>query len=167
MIKREDVFRIGVIGKTHGVKGELNFSFDDDVFYRVDADYLVLMVDGILVPFFIDEYRFRTDDRVLILFTDIDTTDKAQQLVGAEVFFPYALADKAREEVMQWQDFIGFSINYLGKVTGVDDSTENVLFEISDGDRDYLIPAAEELITDIDYDNRKITMDIPSGLLEL
>ena len=161
------MFRIGVIGKTHGVKGELNFSFDDDVFYRVDTDYLVLMVDGILVPFFIDEYRFRTDDRALILFTDIDTTDKAQLLVGAEVFFPYALADKSREEVMQWQDFVGFSINDLGKVTGVDDSTENVLFEISDADHDYLIPAAEELITDIDYDNRKITMDIPSGLLEL
>ena len=167
MIKREDVFKIGVIGKTHGVRGELNFQFDDDVFDRVDADYLVLMVDGILVPFFIDEYRFRSDEKALILFSDIDTTDKAQQLVGAEVFFPYALSDVAQEEMMHWADFIGFTINDLGEITAVDDATENVLFEVAAADHNYLIPAAEELITDIDYDNRKITMEIPSGLLDL
>ena len=51
MIKEEEVYKIGKLGKTHGVKGEISFLFDDDVFDRVDADYLVLMIDGILVPF--------------------------------------------------------------------------------------------------------------------
>ena len=36
------------------------YGFSDDVFDRVDADYVVLLVDGILVPFFIEEYRFRS-----------------------------------------------------------------------------------------------------------
>ena len=62
MIKRDDVYRIGTIGKSHGVKGEVSFRFDDDVFDRVDADYLVLDIDGILVPFFIEEYRFRGNE---------------------------------------------------------------------------------------------------------
>ena len=53
MIKKEDVYRIGQIGKPHGVKGELSFHFEDDVFDRTDADYLILEVDGILVPFFL------------------------------------------------------------------------------------------------------------------
>ena len=54
MIKAEEVYKIGKLGKPHGLKGEINFLFDDDVFDRTDADYLVLEVDGILVPFFME-----------------------------------------------------------------------------------------------------------------
>ena len=61
MIKQEEVYKIGKLGKPHGVKGEINFLFDDDVFDRVDAQYLILDIDEILVPFFMEEYRFRSD----------------------------------------------------------------------------------------------------------
>ena len=47
MIKAEEVYKIGRLGKAHGVKGEVSFQFDDDIFDRVDADYLVLDIDGI------------------------------------------------------------------------------------------------------------------------
>ena len=40
MIREEEVYRIGRLGKTHGVRGEISFLFDDDVFDRVDADFL-------------------------------------------------------------------------------------------------------------------------------
>ena len=50
-----DFYKIGKIGKPHGVKGEVSFMFDDDVFDRTDADWLMLSVDGILVPFFLEE----------------------------------------------------------------------------------------------------------------
>ena len=50
-----DFYKIGKIGKPHGVKGEVSFMFDDDVFDRTDAGWLMLSVDGILVPFFLEE----------------------------------------------------------------------------------------------------------------
>ena len=50
MIREDDVYKIGRIGKPHGIGGEVTLRFSDDVFDRVDAEYLVLMVDGILVP---------------------------------------------------------------------------------------------------------------------
>ena len=53
MIKQNEVYKIGRIGKPHGVNGELQMQFDDDVFDRVSADHLVLDIEGILVPFFI------------------------------------------------------------------------------------------------------------------
>ena len=49
--------------------------FSDDVFDRVDAEYVVLMLDGILVPFFFEEYRFRTDETAIVKFCDIDTQE--------------------------------------------------------------------------------------------
>ena len=80
MIRQEEVYKIGKIGKPHGVKGEVSLRFSDDVFDRVDAEYLVLEVDGILVPFFMEEYRFRTDEVALVKFEGIDTVERAAEL---------------------------------------------------------------------------------------
>ena len=169
MIRQEEVYKIGKLGKAHGIKGEISFLFDDDVFDRVDADYLVLDIDGILVPFFIEEYRFKSDTNALIKFEDIDTQERARELTGCDVYFPRALAD-SDQEGMSWAEIVGFGIvdantgQTAGKIASVDDSTLNILFELEDG---RLIPASEELITDIDKENRTITIDIPEGLLEL
>ena len=47
MIREEEVYKIGRLGKTHGVKGEITFQFDDDIFDRTDSDYLVLEIDAV------------------------------------------------------------------------------------------------------------------------
>ena len=91
MIRKEDCYRIGRIGKTHGVKGEVTFQVTDDVFDRADADYLILEVDGILVPFFMEEYRFRSDSVVLVKFCDIDTQERAAELTNCDVWFTRSL----------------------------------------------------------------------------
>ena len=94
MIRREEVYKIGRLGKTHGVRGEISFLLDDDVFDRTDADYLILDIDGILVPFFIEEYRFKTDSNALMKFDGIDTQERARELTGCDVYFPRSLADE-------------------------------------------------------------------------
>ncbi|WP_294745869.1 ribosome maturation factor RimM [uncultured Prevotella sp.] len=169
MIKKETVYKIGCIGKAHGVKGEVSFMFDDDVFDRVDADYLVLELDGILVPFFMEEYRFRSDSTALVKFEDIDTQDRARELTNCDVYFPRQLADDDDEE-LSWTFLVGFDIveaktdKKVGVIASIDDSTANILFELEDG---RLIPASEELITDIDKDKKTITINLPEGILDL
>jgi len=169
MIKKEDVYKIGRIGKAHGVKGEVSFNFDDDVFDRVDAEYLILEVDGILVPFFMEEYRFRSDSTALVKFEDIDKQDRARELTNCDVYFPRDLADNDEEE-LTYTFLVGFDIiddqsgKNVGTIASIDDNTMNILFELEDGT---LIPASEELITDIDKDNKTITIALPEGILEL
>ena len=169
MIRKEDVYRIGKLGKTHGVRGEISFLFDDDVFDRVDANYLILSIDDILVPFFIEEYRFKTDSNALMKFEGIDTQDRARELTGCEVYFPHELAD-SDEDTISWAAIVGFDITdadssrTIGRIAAVDDSTINILFELEDG---RLIPASEDLITAIDQQARTITMRLPDGLLNL
>lgn len=169
MIKKEDVYKIGRIGKAHGVKGEVSFNFDDDVFDRVEAEYLILEVDGILVPFFMEEYRFRSDSTALVKFEDIDTQDRARELTNCDVYFPRDMADEDEEE-LTYSFLVGFDIiddqsgKNIGTIASIDDNTMNILFELEDG---MLIPASEELITDIDKDNKTITLALPEGILEL
>ena len=167
MIREDDVYKIGRIGKPHGIGGEVTLRFTDDVFDRVDADYLVLMVDGILVPFFIEEYRFRSEEVALVKFEDIDTMDRAAELTGCDVFFPRHLAD-IDNDVLTWSQIVGYDIvdvasgKVIGRIESVDESTINVLLELADGT---LIPAVDEFIDDIDHEARKLFMSLPDGLL--
>lgn len=169
MIKAEEVYKIGRLGKAHGVKGEVSFQFDDDIFDRVDADYLVLDIDGILVPFFMEEYRFRSDSVCLVKFCNVDTQQRAQELTGCDVFFPRALAEEG-DEMPSLSMLVGFEIvnaangKTVGRVAAIDDSTANILFEMEDG---MLIPANDDLIEVIDAEQQQIKMNIPQGLLEI
>lgn len=173
MIKYEEVYKIGRIGKPHGVKGETTLQLSDDVFDRVDADYLVVETDGILVPFFFEEYRFRSDSVALVKFCDIDTLEQAKELTGCDVYFPRSLSDNDAE-AMTWSAIVGFQLvdaiynKVVGEITAVDDSTLNVLFEVTTADgREILVPASEELIQDVDTQQRAIYINIPEGILDL
>lgn len=167
MIRTEDVYRIGKLGKPHGVKGEVTLMFTDDIFDRTECDYLVLETDGILVPFFMEEYRFRSGEAAIMKFCDIDTQQQAAELTGCSVFFPRHFAERGDGEGMSRAAITGYEIadaesgRTLGRIAAVDDSTANTLFELEDGT---LIPAAEELIDTVDTKNRRIIMRIPEGL---
>ena len=173
MIRRDDVYKIGKLGKPHGVKGEITFAITDDVLDRVDADYLVLDIDGILVPFYLEEYRFKNDDNVLVKFEDIDTQEQVRAYTGCEVYFPRHLSD-SDEENMSWAEIIGFQLvdavsgRVVGTIDHVNDSTLNLLFEITSPEGEaLLIPANNDLIEEVDIEKKMIRMAIPEGLLEL
>ena len=172
MIREEEVFKIGRIGKPHGIKGEVTLHIDDDVFDHVDAEYLILDVDGILVPFYIEEYRFRTDETVLMKFDGIDTQEQARELTHCDIYFPYALADDD-EENPSWNRLVGMSLvdsntqQVVGKIVGVDDTTVNTLLEVETDRGEILVPAAEELITDVDWEGRLLHITLPEGLMSL
>ena len=74
------------------------------------------------------------------------------------------------EEELSWTFLVGFDIveaktnKKVGTIASIDDSTANLLFELEDG---RLIPASEELITDIDKEKNTITIDLPDGILDL
>lgn len=172
MIKVEDVYRIGLINKPHGVHGELLFTFDDDIFDRMEADYIICMMDGILVPFFFESYRFRSDSTALIKLEGIDTEQQARRMTNVEVFFPKEHAEELEDNELTWSYFVGFLIKdvnegEIGKVIDVDDSTINTLFVVDHNDTEVLIPAQEDFIVDLDRGKRVITMQIPDGLLDL
>lgn len=168
MIKKEDCYKIGRLGKAHGVKGEVTFQMTDDVFDRVDADYLILEVDGILVPFFMEEYRFRSDSVVLVKFCDIDTQERASELTNCDVWFPRSLTPDDEEPTLA--GLVGFDIieaggnTVVGRIAAIDDSTANLLFELENGT---LIPANDDLIQDINMQEKQIIMNIPEGLLNI
>lgn len=171
MITLNDVYRIGTLGKPHGVKGEIAFSFEDDVFDREEADCLFIMIDGLLVPFFIEEYRFSSDVMALMKFEGIDSLEQAMSLTGCEVYYPrdHENADDtvSKAELNGFKLIDAASERVVGTIQALDDSTANLLFVVSTDRGELLIPASHELIKKIDKQQQTITVEIPTGLLEI
>lgn len=172
MIRTEEVYKIGKFNKPHGVKGELQFTFTDDVFDRVDADYLICRMDGILVPFFLEEYRFRSDSAALVKLEDVDTLEKAARFTNIEVYFPKALVEESDEEPSAWDYFIDFKVEdaqagFLGVVKEVDQTTLNVLFVIESEHDEILIPAHEAFIEAVDPEKRILRLNLPEGMITI
>lgn len=172
MILQEEVFKIGKFTKTHGIKGEISLSFDNDIFDQVDCPYLIGLIDGIFVPFFIEEYRFKGAETALFLLEDIDNEEKAKKLCGVDVYFPRKyMEDSETETDYSWNYFIGFTVinkdgNELGIIEAIDEATINTLFLIKGyDDTDIIIPATEDFIEQIDDKKKIIYLDLPEGLI--
>jgi len=172
MIRRKDVFPIGKLHKPHGIGGEVRFGFTSDVFDRTDSPYWVLEMDGILVPFFVESYRFKSSETALVKLEGIDSENQVRELSGKEVFYPVKYADQQEQQEETWNFYIGFAVfeeevGYIGEITEVDDSTLNVLFTLSKDNQEFLMPVAEEFFTQIDVENREMHVKLPEGLLDL
>lgn len=174
MITLNDVYRIGTLGKPHGVKGEIAFPFDDDVFDREEADYIFIQIDGLLVPFFIEEYRFSSDVQALMKFEGIDSLEQAMALTGCDVYYPRDHGDGHEDDgIVSKAELNGFKLvdaasgKVVGTIKDLDDATANLLFVVSTDKGERLIPASHELIKKIDKHQQTITVAIPDGLLEI
>ncbi len=175
MIKSSEVFAIGRFAKPHGLGGELIFLFTDEVFDRTEAPFWILEIDGILVPFFVESYRFRSDNSALVKLDGINNESQARFLADRQVFYPKTYADGFAPETTEdsWDFYLGFEIRdihsnqSLGLIQAVDSSTPNVLFLVRKANTELLIPATEDFIHSRDVRQRILFMNLPEGLCDI
>lgn len=174
MIRKEEVFKIGQFAKPHGVKGEISLVTNyKDLFDSVEDPYVVCETDGILVPFFVEEYRDKTNTVMLVKLERVDNDESIREFMGREVFFPLKeVGDEIPADYLSWSDLVGYTLederhNELGKITDVDDTTVNVLLQIFHNGKEVLLPAVEELVLSLDHKNKILQVSVPEGLLNL
>lgn len=173
MIRENDVFRIGTIQRPHGIHGEVDMRFTDDVFDRSGCEYLFLRIEGLFVPFFMEEYRFKSNETVIVKFERIDDEAAARRISGAEVFFPLAETVGHSEAPLTWNFLTGFTVfdreaGEIGIIQSVDSSNANILLHVQriDG-TEVLLPLHADLVTECDEKKRRLTLRLPEGLLSL
>lgn len=175
MISADQLTDIGNFVKPHGINGELSAVIDSGI--DIDAlRCIILDIDGIFVPFFISSHRSRGAEAMLLTIDGITNEIQAKPLSGKTI---YTLTDELPEEYFEENedgfyasDFIGWTVvengESIGEITGIDDSTENVLFIVeSPGNKTIYIPVADEFIDAIDTENHIIDMSLPTGICDL
>ncbi|MDE6437887.1 MAG: ribosome maturation factor RimM [Muribaculaceae bacterium] len=174
MIARDKLEEIGRFNKPHGVRGELSASvYDVD---PADLSCILVEIEGLYVPFFITGVRTKGSETYLLTIKGI--ADENDGVLLANKTF-YALADEVETDPddadgFYLSDLIGYTVmdddgHTAGEIEDFDDSTENVLFIVRrpGSDSTFFVPAAEDIITEINQDNKTIIMNLPIGLLDL
>ena len=174
MIREEDIFHIGQVTKVRGLQGEVEIRFTDDVFDRGSADYLVLEMDGIPVPYFWEEYRFKNDTTAIFKFAGLDEETAARHIVGRNVFYPQAeVPEEEAGTLSSYKALAGFRVSdqngrILGTVDAVDDSSANILLHLADADgHELYLPFHDDLLIAFDLSARTLQIHVPEGLLSL
>ncbi|SFL10689.1 ribosome maturation factor RimM [Proteiniphilum acetatigenes] len=172
MISRKDILQVGSTQKPYGIKGEIIIRFRKAEYADVETEYYFLEIEGIPVPFFVEEFTYSTDVTARVKFEDVDDEIAAARYVNTDVYLPRELVKSQEEQTMaDWDYFTGFTVIdqhgvKLGVIEEVDDSTLNVLFVVRKDGKEYLIPATEDFIVAIDEENNLIEMYLPEGLIE-
>lgn len=188
MITEKEIIEAGKFLKPHGLKGELNVILEYDADILEEEYPIIVELDGIYVPFYIESIRPKGHFSSLIKIEGIDSIDEAKKFVNKIFYLRRSdVADflnVTEEEIESDTDLIGFKVydktfGYIGTVEDVDTSSENVLLLVrpevesdAEGTKDVIyIPLSEDLIEEVteDKDNgiSEIHLDLPQGLLDL
>lgn len=148
-------------------------TFTNDIFDRTEGEYLICEIDGILVPFFMEEYRYKNDTTALMKLEGVDSDTDAREFTNLDVYYPKEFFDEEElEEEYTWDYFVGFRViddehGELGEITHVDETTINVLLQIEKDGEELLVPAVEEFINGIDHEHRILHVQLPEGLIDI
>ena len=170
MIRKEETVRIGYFAKSHGIKGELSLVTDYDLFEDGNDPYVICEMDGILVPFFVESFRYKSNAVILVKLDGVDSETAAKSFVNREVFYPADRLQEPSADDLTWQHFTGYMLadkaqGDIGVITHVDETTINTLFTVDCQGKELLTPVADELVVSIDHERRRIVLALPEGVL--
>ena len=170
-MKIDDCYQIGHIVKTHGLKGEVNVKLDVD--FPEDYEELesvFLEQSGNLVPFFISEISI-SGKKVKIKFEDINSIQKASELVKAVLYRPLSELPKLENGKYFYHDLVGFEVFEKGKLIGaiksIYQASSQFLAAIDHNGKEVLVPIGDHIFVSVDTIKKKIEVKLPDGLLEV
>ena len=166
MIQQNEVMYIGTLRRPHGKQGELQCAMENAYWDEAEAEFLILSLEGILVPFRVLDWRGKGADTLIFSLKGVDSEEQAAHLVGAKAYMLRRDVAEDMEGMLTWQDLVGYDVftpagNSRGRVSAVNETTINTLLEMEDGS---LLPIHEDFIIEIDEQTHTMVLDLPEGL---
>ena len=172
-------YRIGVIVKVHGVKGEVVIApTTDDIEARFGVGEVLHGRKGrIEGEYTVDSMRPH-QDRLLVRFAEVPDRTEAEKLVNMEFYAP-PLPHNPEEDGYYDHELEGLTVVRdsapVGTVTGVLHQTAQPILVITIGENpqglpvgnEALVPFVEALVPEVDLDAGTVRITPPEGLLEL
>lgn len=168
----------GRINKPFGTEGGLMLSLYADFpeEFSPQQTPLFVEIDSLDVPLWCERFERRGISGAVASFADFDTERRAAELVGLEFRIESGERD---DDEFYLEDLIGFHVegietrheaeplHFEGRLTDYYDSEANPLFELETGGRRVLVPAVEEFIAHIDFEQRSVKLVLPEGMTDL
>jgi 16S rRNA processing protein RimM len=172
MIKRDKCTLLGKLIKPHGIKGSVLLRFAglkaEDIKER---GQVFVEIDGLLVPFFIENFQEKSADTAILNLTGINTESKAKDFTG---YLVYVGQDQVRTRrnkpgLPGIRDYkvIDKKLGYIGLAVEIVDSQNNPLLYVQNNGKEYLVPVHDDIILEVNSRDKTIRIDAPEGLFEL
>jgi len=172
-MRKEDCFYLGKIVSKFSFKGELLIKLDtDDPEHYLKMESVFVDYNKNLVPFFIEKSSLQRSELLRVKFEDVENEEDADDLLKCEVYLPLSELPPLSENQFYFHEIIGFevidlSFGKVGKITGINDSSPQALFEIEREEKLVLIPINDDFIDHLEKENKKIFTKVPEGLIEM
>ncbi|WP_010231710.1 ribosome maturation factor RimM [Gillisia marina] len=170
---KEECFYLGKIVSKFSFKGEVLIKLDtDEPEEYTGMESVFVDYNENLVPFFIERSGLHRSTLLRVKFEDVDTEEDAEDIMKCDVYLPLNQLPELDGDKFYFHEIIGFTvedINYgtVGKITAINDSTAQSLFEIDKDGKQILIPLNDEFIEKLDKKNKIIFVQTPEGLIDL
>ena len=172
-MRKEDCFYLGKIAKKFSFKGEVLAYLDTDEpeLYQ-NLESVFVEINKSLVPFFILQSQLNKGKFLRIRFEDIENEEDADRIIGCEAYLPLSMLPKLEGTQFYFHEVIGFDVldtrlGNIGKITGINDSGAQAIFEIDKNGTEILVPLIDEFIVALNRENKTITLETPEGLVDL
>ncbi|MGN1205105.1 MAG: ribosome maturation factor RimM [Lachnospiraceae bacterium] len=168
-----DRLKVGIVTSVHGIKGEVKvFPTTDDskrfrklkqVYLDTGKEMLPLEIEG--VKFF--------KQMVILKFKGYENPDDVQKFRQKELWIDRKDAVKLTKDEYFIADLIGISVfteddTLLGTLKDVMETGANDVYVVETNEgKEILIPAIKQCILNVDMDQRKMTVYLMEGLLDL
>ena len=172
-MRKEDCFFLGTVVAKYSFKGEVLIKLDtDDPETYLSLQSFLLEDESHLIPCFTTKVQLHKSQLLRISVEGVNSEKQADLMIGKSVYLPLDQLPKLDDDQFYFHEIIGFKvIDYvlgpIGIITGVNDASSQVLLEVEHNDRQILIPLVDELIQQLDKQQKQLYLTIPEGLLDL
>ena len=169
---KDTCFYVGKIVKTHGLKGEVTLRIDNEQFDEIEElNYFLLDINDKLIPYFVENITFHSN-KSFVLFQDLKTLEAANQLVGKSVYLPLDLLPEKDGNDFYSHEVVDFLVideekGELGKVQEIIEYPTQSLIQILINGKEVLIPIHDDIIQDVNREEKKIYINAPNGLIDM
>lgn len=169
----EDIFQVGAITSTHGVRGEVKvFPTTDDVRRFKKLKDVLLDTGKEMVTLEIESVKF-FKQFVILKFKGIDSLNDVEKYRSKNLYVTRENAVRLRKDEYFIADLIGLSVftdedQVLGELIDVIQTGANDVYvvKMEDG-KEVLLPAIKECILNVNMEDRQMKVHVLDGLLDL
>lgn len=168
-----ELLSIGRITGTHGIRGMLKvhlFAGDDSTVHTVDS-LTVSCPDGRTHSVQIASLQGH-GRKSLVSLKGYAGINEVLPFVGGELLIRRDQLPETEADEYYWADLIGLKVLTadaadLGILSEIIETGSNDVYVVRGRDKEYLVPALEDVVLDVDLEAGTMTISPPDGLLDL
>lgn len=167
----EDLFRVGVIANTHGIRGEVKvFPTTDDPKRYEWLKEVLLDTGKEMLPLEVSKVRY-FKNLVIVKFKGIDNINDIEIYKGKDLFVTRENAVPLEEDEYYIADIIGAIVytedgKEFGILKEVLETGANLVYVVEHEGKEVLIPAIPDCVKDINVEEKKVVVHILPGLMD-